>query len=551
VYIFPITRDLRLSAVESYQQPVVRLAVPVEVAGERKGYVTTLVGLDDFFAQNFVFSEQHQLLLLDTENCLLASSEEARRAELYKTWSGDSGRTCYKDLPLENWDSTVQRYNDTILSTRVMHGALSNSGQTWTLVIQQPAALAYAQANALRSLLIGAHMITMVLVALLIVGADRATAQLIRAAQTRQIDHARDTRFNPYTVNSPIDDPRKFFGRTLPMVQVLGAGVMGGEHVLIVGERGIGKTSLLRQIERRLRDQRVPDPTYWYWPVALSAQGIPADAFYDTLIAHILRDIPDHETRTDLHYHKRPAKYGIAEFREDITEVLDLPNMAGKQTRMVLCLDNLDTWFGGAPGYDASFIWLFRDMLRDVGTQLKLIATGTAIPEDAFGAATTTIRLGPLSAEDSGKLVRQPVSEYYRFEDDALQRILTYSDRLPREVQRFARYSVQTMLEQDAASVTDDHVERALRQAIADWEPTFRLLWYGGTTSTDKSGVPSAPLSDDLKAVLLDCAANDKPIPPSALASMRGQLADITYTDVRGDARLTSVYKVWLGRLGR
>ena len=194
----------------------------------------------------------------------------------------------------------------------------------------------------------------------------------------------------------------------------------------------------------------------------------------------------------------------------NITEVLDLPNMAGKQTRMVLCLDNLDSWFGGAPSYDASFIWLFRDMLRDVGTQLKLIATGTAIPEDAFGAATTTIQLGPLSAEDAGKLVRQPVSEYYRFEEDALQRILTYSDRLPREVQRFARYSVQTMLEQDAASVTDDHVERALRQAIADWEPTFRLLWYGGTSSTNKANVPSAPLSDDLKTVLLGCAANDK-----------------------------------------
>jgi hypothetical protein len=334
-------------------------------------------------------------------------------------------------------------------------------------------------------------------------------------------------------------------------VQALGAGVMGGDHVLIVGERGIGKTSLLRQIERRLRDQRVPDPTYWYWPVALSAQGIPAEAFYETLIAHILRDIPDHNTRANLHYHKAPTIYGIAEFREDITEVLDLPNPTGKQTRMVLCLDNLDSWFGGASGYDASFIWLFRDMLRDVGTQLKLIATGTAIPEDALGLATTVIRLGPLSEEEASKLIRQPVAAYYRFEDDALQRILTYSDRLPREVQRFARYSVQTMLEQDAPSVTVDHVERALRQAISDWEPTFRLLWYGGTSSVDTAGVPSAPLSDDRKAALLDCTANDKPIPPAVLASMRGQLADITFTDARGEVRLTSVCKVWLGRLGR
>ena len=47
-----------------------------------------------------------------------------------------------------------------------------------------------------------------------------------------------------------------FFGRTEALARVIGAGVMGGDDVLINGDRGIGKTSLLRQVERRLHDRR-------------------------------------------------------------------------------------------------------------------------------------------------------------------------------------------------------------------------------------------------------------------------------------------------------
>jgi hypothetical protein len=553
VYVFPITRDTRLSAVESYQQPVLRLAMPVIVGSERQGYVTTVVGLDDFFTQNFVYSDQYQTFLLDTSKCLLASSDDTRRADLYKTWSGDPGRTCYTDLQLEDWDTTVQSYRDTVLSTRVVHGSLSTSDQTWTIVVQQPTALAYAQANILQMLLIGAHGMTILLVVVLLMAADRATRRLLTAAQRRNVEHARDVRFNPYVVGDPIEDRQKFFGRTDAMAQVIGAGVMGGDDVLIGGDRRIGKTSLLRQVERRLRERQVSDPTYWYWPVALSLQGVPASMFYETLMERILRDIEDHTSRTNLRYHRRSDHYGVEDFREDIAEVLELPNASGRQTRMVLCLDNIHLWFDGLIGYDRAFVDTFREMLADVGNQLKMIATGTRIPDDGFDQPITIVTLGPLDADETRRLIRQPVAGYYTFSDEAVDRILVDSDCLPMEVQRLARHAVQIMLEQDAESITAAHAELARQQAIADWETTYRLLWHGGT---DKDGKVIAPFNDELCAALLVVSAHNAVIPPEMWSGAtpliaRSQLDDIAYTDAQGDLRLTSIFREWLAQSAR
>jgi AAA ATPase domain len=413
VYVFPITRDPRNSAVEAYQQPILRLAMPL--GGGSPGYVTIVLNLDDFFAQNFVYSDRQQVFLLDTDRCLLASSDDTQRAAIYKTWSGDPARVCYTGLPLEDWDTAVQRNGDTILSTRVIHGPLATSGQTWTLVVQQPAAIAYADANTLRTLLTGAHLATMVLVGVLIAGADRATTRLLNAARSRTISHARDSRFDPYFVGTPIEDRRSFFGRTEALARVIGSGVMGGDDVLIDGDPRIGKTSLLRQVERRLRERQVSDPNYWYWPIAFNLQGVPPRVFYRTLMDHVLRDIEDSAARTDLRYHMRgEGDYGAEDFREDIVQVLDLPAPDRRQRRIVLCLDNVHLWFNGTSGYDRQFIDTLRDVLTDVGNQLKLVAAGTHIPPDAFGYSATIITLGPLTTDEAERMIRQPVAEYYQ-----------------------------------------------------------------------------------------------------------------------------------------
>lgn len=552
-YVFPIMRDTRLAVSEAYQAPTLRLAVPVINGSDRVGYISSVLKLDDFFAQNFAASDQYQVLLLDTQKCLLATSDDTRRAELYKTWSGDLTRTCYTDLTLPDWDVSAQQEHDTVLSTRVIHGALTNSNQTWTLVVQQPMASAYAQASTLQTLLTLAHLITIFFVAALIIFADRATRRFMQADRARLVTHARDTRFNPYIVGSVIEDPQRFFGRTGVMAQVIGMGVMGGHDVVISGDRRIGKTTLLRQIARRLREQLIPDPTYRYWPVTLSLQGVPPEMFYSVLMDHILRDVDNHETRTDLHYHKQPATYGVDDFRADVSEILNLPDLDGKQTRLVLCLDNLPF---GDESYTNAFRQTFRSLFSDVGTQFHLIATGTHISNRMFDSTVAMIRLGPLEVSETARLIRQPVAQYYTFADDAVNFLIDVSDRLPLEVQRLARITVQLMLDQDAASITLAHAKRALNQAIAEWEPNYRLLWNGGT---DRAGKVSEGFSDRQRSILLECLKRDGLLVPDLYTTAdsdkppiftRLQLDEIAYSDAQANIRLTTLFKTWLARSG-
>jgi len=183
MYISPIGRDLRISPSEAYQQPVVRVVFPVAVNDQRMGYVTAVLGLDDFFTLHFTPLETRKVYLLDTEKCLLASSDVEQRSVLYKTWSSAVDRSCSRDLPVQDWDVIVQSYGDSIFSARVLHGSLNLSAQSWTIVIQQPTAVAYAQANALDTFMTAVHLVTVLLVALLVVGTDRARERLLDTAR--------------------------------------------------------------------------------------------------------------------------------------------------------------------------------------------------------------------------------------------------------------------------------------------------------------------------------------------------------------------------------
>ena len=180
-FVFPIQRDTRIPAEEAYQQPAVRIAMPVVLDNEHAGYVTVVLNLDDFFAQQFVPSESHELFMLDSGRCLIASADDSRRADLYLTWNGDPERPCLRSLPTQDWDITVQTHEEVVFSTRMIHGPLSTSGQSWTIVIQQTTADAYGQATALRALLTGAHLAVIVLVTALIIGIDRAIRHVVPA----------------------------------------------------------------------------------------------------------------------------------------------------------------------------------------------------------------------------------------------------------------------------------------------------------------------------------------------------------------------------------
>jgi GTPase SAR1 family protein len=546
-YIFRIQRDDRVTATDSYQIPTLRFAVPVFDGEERIGYLTTVIEIDTLITQNFVYAQTYRVNLFDADSCILATSDDALRRRTYETWANAS-LPCTPTLPLAEWDISAKQAGDQIFSSRVIHGPLMPSRQAWTIVIEQPTSIAFAQANLLTTLLSSAHLLAGLVVVALIFGADQATKRLVKSDRDRLATHARDTRFNPFVINGPVDDPRLFFGRMPQMAQLLG-GMMGGANVFIIGDPGAGKTSLLRQVERRLANQQIPDTTYDFVPIWVDLQGVPSHLFYGVLMEHILLHVPDHEQTTELQFHMNAVEYGLPEFREDINEIIALPEAAGgKERRFVLCLDNAQFWFSQdteANGFNAEFITAFRDIFIDVGLQLRAIIAGRDLPMTLRSMTDTTISVGVFDPDESRRLLNKSLTGAYAIDDDAVELTLAMSDCRPAELQRLGRYAVQLMLEQDAPTITVTHVQRAAARASADWEPLYRALWYGGTGSL-RAQDRVARLTAAEQAAIRKAIETTGPV---LLEDLRvGRYGGALYTAADSTIRLTALFREWVER---
>ena len=84
-----------------------------------------------------------------------------------------------------------------------------------------------------------------------------------------------DRKFNPYTASRPIVDPEGFFGREDLLSNILNT--VHTNHVMIHGERRIGKTSLLHQIQRRL--SQLDDPDYRLIPLYVDLEIVERNEF--------------------------------------------------------------------------------------------------------------------------------------------------------------------------------------------------------------------------------------------------------------------------------
>jgi len=120
---------------------------------------------------------------------------------------------------------------------------------------------------------------------------------------------------------------------------------------------------------------------------------------------------------------------------------------------------------------------------------VKKMDLGLAGPEiEALTADVTHVfhlaavqQLG-VTREEAEALIRTPVEGYFRYEVEAVERILAWSELKPYVIQKFCIHAVNRMLEQDREVVRAEDVE-AVRDTVR-----FEGL--------DESGQPVAPAAD-------------------------------------------------------
>lgn len=228
-------------------------------------------------------------------------------------------------------------------------------------------------------------------------------------------------RVNPYLVGRPVRDPSLFVGREPLVAEVLGL-LRAGSVVMLLGERRIGKTSLLLQIGQRWR---AAGGTEIYIDLEGSKARGPLRAVHDALSQEANRLGLD-------------AMGSAAELAERIARA------AGP---LLLALDEVDVW----AGEDALEIAAFGRTLVHPDARVSAVMAGVEAPALELGAegeppVTVVERLvPPLEPMAARQLFLGPVAGRLRVDEAVVRDVLARAQGRPMRVQLFGLYLVDRM----------------------------------------------------------------------------------------------------------
>jgi len=281
--------------------------------------------------------------------------------------------------------------------------------------------------------------------------------------------------FNPYICGDPIREPDMFFGREEALAEVLDT--IHNNHVAIYGERRIGKTSLLHQLDHRLREME--DPQYLFIPAFVNLQGVPAERLFYTLMGAVARSCQPRIGPLNLIYAAKKEGYDAYDLVDDLETVLEaLEATTDKRIRLVLLLDEGDELNKYDPRVQARLRGIF---MTGAGQHLGMVWSGLSIDKEWklgtspwYNLFAIEIRLAPFTREEALRLIQEPVKGIYRYNKDAIELILQYSEHRPFRIQQICLATINRVLAQKRRRVTGlirvtkEDVERAYQGLAAE-----------------------------------------------------------------------------------
>jgi ligand-binding sensor domain-containing protein len=267
--------------------------------------------------------------------------------------------------------------------------------------------------------------------------------------------------FNPYIVGKPVTG-RNFVGRQDIFADLITA-LKGDNHLMIEGERRIGKTSLLYELAEALRQ----DGDYCFIPAYVQLQRVTEEKLFYAIMREIAREsrrrcgqLPSLRCEAPYDdYDTFDAEDDLLAIIEALKETTDLP------LRVVILLDEGDRLRDFTEETHSHLRgWMGADIQKDV---LILVWCGVSFDRawhqrtsPWYNQFRSAIELLPLSPQEARTLITRPVEGTYEYEDEAIERILTLSQRKPFVIQLVCHECVKRLWqEQSGAIITLADVE--------------------------------------------------------------------------------------------
>lgn len=320
---------------------------------------------------------------------------------------------------------------------------------------------------------------------------------------------------------APIDEEDLFAGRSHEVRRILDAVFEKSRHVVLFGERGVGKTSLSNIFWKRF-NQKLQSF------VVARVQATPVDTFV-TLWRRALEEL----------------KYVAATAGKERYIPFDLPEMDLTQSQIrhalsqcspnsipIIIIDEYDKLKDPqAKELTANLIKELYDTA--ISTTVILVGVAENIGQliqdhQSIGRAITQIPLNRMSVGELKEIIESRAKKTkLSLSSDAIWTIITLSRGLPYFTQTLSKHAALHAIEGKRLSVSNKDVEEAMERFIEDSESSFKDNYRGATRSNQ---------DNHFKESLLACAlartddegfftANDVVEPFSAIMKEKKRIA--------------------------
>jgi len=280
--------------------------------------------------------------------------------------------------------------------------------------------------------------------------------------------------FNPYQAGDPIIDPENFYGRIVEMSKI--KSMLQSGSVIVHGERRIGKTSILRQIEQTIDGKFIP----CFVQLGGATQAIVFRIIGKGIATGCNKvGIPTY----DLLVETQHEGYDGLDLLEDIKRIIDRIKKADQDEKLLVIIDEVDVT-NSFPSYIQESI---RAMAQDFTQSLKFLVAGTYIEEaegdvlfrtrpSAWYNAFYHIEIEPLGEKEARELIERPVGKAYRYSSKAVNYILAQSLRRPYVIQLICYYIIERMKIRRKTRIKLRDAEMAFAESVKQFDVRLKNL---------------------------------------------------------------------------
>jgi Cdc6-like AAA superfamily ATPase len=296
-----------------------------------------------------------------------------------------------------------------------------------------------------------------------------------------------------FTPSAPIDDRDLFAGRTEQVRKVLDAVNQKGQHAIIFGDRGVGKTSLANVLASFI------PPGY------MVTRRINCDKgdSYNSVWRKVFEEFQRSEVAT-------VAGFGGVGHppRVDASAEIISPDVVRRQLEFwsknalpILIIDEFDR-------IDESYRSIFADTIKSlsdnaVGATVILVAVADSVDQlitehESIQRALVQIKMPRMSLDEIQQIVNKVANIGMTIDSEAVERIAVLAQGLPHYAHLLSLHASREALDQLSLHITTQILDVAVTNAIEAAQQSIRSAWHQAIVSARK---------DNLFAnVLLSCA---------------------------------------------